>query len=166
VKAGIVLQWLHRGAIALLVGLLVLLATLPFWLPAVATVWMWQDRRERLAMERPNDPNWRFVKQLGDRAWRDPSAETFAALDGGRWRQLCVVGGYNNPVAEFERAFGAGNVTPAVRVWFERPFPVEEYDLVVIFSNANGNVDALYMIGGGDAETQHYGWCILPNAGP
>jgi hypothetical protein len=125
-----------------------------------AVRWAASDSAERSALERPDDPNWQYVKKLGGKAWGAASPREFSQFDDGNWTELCVVGGYMNPVVEFERAYGRADVPETTRRWFERSFPVEEFDLSVIWRDGVGKVSVLYFVHGGDPETQHLARCF------
>jgi hypothetical protein len=118
------------------------------------------DQAERRVLQRPDDANWQYARSLGSAAWEGSNPSTFAGLNSGRWKELCVVGGYNKPTVEFERAFGRMDISDETRRWFSRPFPVEEFDLAIIWRDEMGRIDVLDYVGGGAVETQHLSKCL------
>lgn len=117
------------------------------------------EHGQRKTFERPKDRNWQIVHQLGPKAWHDLDPQTFADLNAGDWRELCVNGGHTDPVATFEGRFGKGRMPKALRRLFDRPLPVGDYDLVVSYAGHDGKVDALYFVDGGSMQSLQLAWC-------
>lgn len=134
-------------------GLLLLLAIPPwFMLAAVVQFSPAVELKSRQAMERHGMPAWEYVAHLGDKVWREPRPATFATLNDGRWTKLCVNGGFTDPVATFENAFGPSKIADEVRALYDRLVPVGEYDVAVSYADQSGWVEVLYVIAGGSLQ--------------
>lgn len=114
---------------------------------------------QRKALERPDDPNWRVVSALGESAWKLPSPVIYSTLNGGDWKALCVNGGNTDPIATFAGTFEGVSPSEELRARFDRPMPVDDYDLAVSFADRAGNVDILYLVGGGSLLSKGLVWC-------
>lgn len=149
----------------MIAGLLLSLAIPPWFIVAAVVQFSPNiELKSRQAMERPGDVNWRIVERLGDKAWRQPSPATFAALNEGHWTGLCVNGGLTDPIATFENAFGPSDVPEEIRARFDRLVPVGDYDLAISFADERGRVDVIYLVAGGSLQSLRMARCMSPQS--
>ncbi len=119
------------------------------------------DHRRREALQRPADVNWQLVQRLGEKVWRNPTRETFAAFNGGNWKVLCVNGGHSEPVSTLEAEVGEGTVPAVLRAEYARTLAVNvgDYDLMVSFADRSGTIDMLYFLDAGSMQSRKLSWC-------
>ncbi|HEY8563982.1 MAG TPA: hypothetical protein VIL65_00650 [Beijerinckiaceae bacterium] len=96
-------------------------------------------------------------------AGEDWAVIDLAPVKGGAWRTACLFGGYTRPVERLEALGAVVSQADRQRLgkaigW--RVSPVEEFEMLIAFSDEQGRAHFIHFDQGMGAEGQHYEACV------
>jgi hypothetical protein len=134
--------------------------------PVIGVALLWFQPRPPYDLEHPDYAAFALQFQQAERAFaagEDWAVINLAPLNGGAWRTACLFGGYTQPIQHLE-AIGAivsdrdrRRLSNAIG-W--RVAPVEEFEMLIAFSDEQGQGNFIHFNHGVGSEGQHYEACV------